>query len=145
MVTGVQTCALPIYRIMECTYGKGVDVSMEMAGPAASLNNCILSTRRGGHIIAFGIKDGSMTIPNFSSKVIVRGLTIHGIIGRRIFDTWQISQRMLSDASNGIQDSLWNVILKKGEGTILPLAEFTPESFETAMNSHPKILFKING
>ena len=132
-------------RIMECTYGKGVDVSMEMAGPAASLNNCILSTRRGGHIIAFGIKDGSMTIPNFSSKVIVRGLTIHGIIGRRIFDTWQISQRMLSDASNGIQDSLWNVILKKGEGTILPLAEFTPESFETAMNSHPKILFKING
>ena len=71
-------------RIMELTYGKGVDISMEMAGPVSSLNNCIQSTRRGGHVIAFGIKDGDVTIPNFSRSVIVRGLTLHGIIGRRI-------------------------------------------------------------
>lgn len=132
-------------RIMELTYGKGVDVSMEMAGPASSLNNCILSTRRGGHVIAFGIKDGAMTIPNFSPKVIVRGLTIHGIIGRRIFGTWQIAQRMLSDKTNGIQDAMWNVILKKGKGTVLDFVTFTPESFEKAMNEHPKIVFKVNG
>ncbi|TSC86173.1 MAG: hypothetical protein G01um10148_679 [Parcubacteria group bacterium Gr01-1014_8] len=134
-----------IDRIMELTYGKGVDVSMEMAGPAASLNNCILSTRRGGHVIAFGIKDGAMTIPNFSPKVVVRGLTLHGIIGRRIFATWQIAQRMLSDKSNGIQDDMWNVILKSGKGTLLDFHKFTPESFEKAMNEHPKIIFKISG
>ena len=52
---------------------------------------------------------------------------------------------MLSDKRNGIQDDIWNVILKKGEGTILPMADFTPELFETAMEKHPKILFKING
>jgi threonine 3-dehydrogenase len=134
-----------IARIMELTYGKGVDISMEMAGPAASLNNCIMSTRRGGHVIAFGIKDGPMTIPNFSPNVIVRGLTIHGIIGREIFRTWQIAQRMLSDKTNGIQDKIWNVIMKKGEGTIVPMADFNPETFEKAMNTHPKIIFKING
>ncbi len=134
-----------IARIMELTYGKGVDVTMEMAGPAASLNNCILATRRGGHVIAFGIKDGDMTIPNFSPNVIVRGLTIHGVIGREIFKTWQISQRMLSDKTNGIQDAIWNVILKKGEGTILPMSEYSAEGFEAAMNKHPKILFKVNG
>ena len=132
-------------RIMELTYGKGVDISMEMAGPASSLNNCILATRRGGHVIAFGIKDGAMTIPNFSPNVVVRGLTIHGIIGREIFKTWQIAQRMLSDKKNGIQEKIWNVIFKKGEGTILPMKDFTPDSFETAMNTHPKILFKISG
>ena len=134
-----------IDRIMQLTYGKGVDISMEMAGPASSLNNCILATRRGGHVIAFGIKDGAMTIPNFSPNVVVRGLTIHCIIGRKIFKTWQISQSMLSDKKNGIQDAIWNVIFKKGEGTILPMKDFTPESFETAMNAHPKILFKVNG
>lgn len=132
-------------RVMELTYGKGVDISMEMAGPASSLNNCIKSTRRGGHVIAFGIKDGPMTIPDFSPEVIVRGLTIHGVIGREIFKTWQISQRMLSDRTNGIQDGIWNVILKKGEGTVLSMVDFTPETFEAAMNKHPKILFKING
>lgn len=134
-----------IAEIMNLTYGKGVDISMEMAGPASSLNNCILSTRRGGHVIAFGIKDGDMTIPNFSRTVVVKGLTIHGVIGREIFRTWQIAQRVLNDKSNGIQDAIWNVILKGGKGTIFDFQTFTPESFEGAMNEHPKMVFKING
>ena len=131
--------------IEEHTYGKGVDIAMEMAGPASSLNNCILSARRGGHVVAFGIKDGNLTIPNFSRNVIVRGLTIHGIIGRRIFSTWQIAQRVLSDKTNGIQEKIWDIILKKGTGTILDFKKFTPDGFEKAMNKHPKIVFKING
>ena len=134
-----------IARINELTYGKGVDIAMEMAGPASSLNNCILATRRGGHVIAFGIKDGAMTIPDFTPNVVVRGLTIHGIIGREIFKRWKVAQRMLSDKHNGIQEAIWNVILKKEEGTVLDMKSFMPESFETAMNAHPKILFKVNG
>lgn len=134
-----------IDKIMELTYGKGVDVSMEMAGAPASFNNCIQATRRGGHVVAFGIKDGDMTIPNFSRMIVVRGLTIHGIIGREIFKTWQIAQRMLSDKTNGIQEAIWNIILKGGKGTVLDLKDFTPEGFEKAMETHPKILFKING
>jgi len=134
-----------VAKILQLTYGKGVDVSMEMAGPFSSVNNCIESTRRGGHVVLFGIKDGDLTIPRFSPRVIVRGLTLHGIIGRQIFRTWQIAQRMLSDKSNGIQDAIWNIILKKGKGTILDFKKFTPASFEKAMNEHPKIIFKIDG
>ena len=133
-----------IERIMELTYGKGVDISMEMAGPSSSINNCIESTRRGGEVILFGLKDGDVTIPKFS-RSIVRGLTFHGIIGREVFRTWQIAQRMLSDKTNGIQENIWKVILKEGRGTILDFAAFTPESFEKAMNDNPKIVFKING
>ena len=132
-------------RVMELTYGKGVDVSMEMAGPPSSLNNSIQSTRRGGNVIVFGVKDGDITIPNFSRLVVVRGLTLHGIIGRRIFGTWQIAQRVLSNKQNGIQDAIWNVILKKGKGTIIPFEKFTPESFEKSLNEHPKLIFRING
>lgn len=133
-----------IERIMELTYGKGVDVAMEMAGPPSSINNAINSARRGGEVILFGIKDGDLTIPNFS-RVIVRGLTIHNVIGRRLFETWQITQRVLSQKNNGIQDAIWNVMLNEGQDTILNLDEFTPETFEVAIKQHPKLLFKING
>lgn len=129
-------------RINEITYGKGVDISMEMAGPASSINNCLDATRRGGHVILFGIKDGDLTIPNFS-RVIVRGLTIHNIIGREIFRTWQTAQRVLNDKTNGVQDAIWKTILKEGKGTILDFKSFTPESFEKAMDEHPKIVFKM--
>ncbi|MES3031953.1 MAG: zinc-binding dehydrogenase [Patescibacteria group bacterium] len=133
-----------IEQIMKLTYGKGVDISMEMAGAFSSVNNAIDSTRRGGDVIFFGIKDGDLTIPKFS-RVIMRGLTIHNIIGREIFRTWQIAQRILNDKTNGIQDAIWNVILKKGKGTILSFKDFTAEGFEKAMNENPKIIFKING
>ncbi len=129
-------------KIMDMTNGLGVDISMEMAGPVSSVQNCIESTRRGGHIILFGVKDGDFTIPKFS-KLITKGFTIHGVIGRQIFKTWQVADAVLSDKSNGIQDKIWNVILKKGEGTILSFGEYTKETTEKAMNEHPKIIFKF--
>ncbi len=132
-----------VAKIMKLTYGKGVDVAMEMAGAFSSVNNAIDSTRRGGHVVFFGIKDGDLTIPKFS-RLIARGLTIHNIIGRQIFRTWQIAQRILNDKTNGIQEAIWKVILKEGKGTILPFTEFTPESFEKSMNENPKVIFKIN-
>jgi len=131
-----------IERIRELTYGKGVDVSMEMAGPASSVNNAIDSTRRGGHVILFGVKDGDMTIPHFP-RLIVAGLTIHCVIGREIFKTWQLSQRVLSQTSNGIQDKVWNVILNGGKDTVLNLSEFDPAVFEQTMNEHPKLIFNM--
>ena len=129
-------------KIMKITYGKGVDISMEMAGPFSSVNNSIDSTRRGGHVILFGIKDGNLVIPKFS-RVIVRGLTIHNIIGREIFKTWQTAQRILNDKQNDITEAIWKVILKSGKGTILNFKDFTPENFEKAMNENPKIIFKM--
>jgi threonine 3-dehydrogenase len=131
-----------IERIRELTYGKGVDVSMEMAGPASSVNNAIDSTRRGGHVILFGVKDGDMTIPHFP-RLIVAGLTIHCVIGREIFKTWQLSQRVLSQTSNGVQDKVWNVILNGGKDTVLNLSEFDPAVFEQTMNEHPKLIFNM--
>ena len=131
-----------IDQIYVLTYGKGVDVSMEMAGFNSSVNNCITATRFGGDVILFGIKDGDFVIPDFS-KMIVKGITLHNVIGRRIFDTWQTAQRVLSDTTNGVQDKMWNIILKKGEGTVIPLSTFSAEIVEQKMKEHPKIIFDI--
>lgn len=131
-----------IARIMELTYGKGVDIALEMAGPASSINNTIDSVRRGGHVVFFGIKDGDLTIPGFS-RVITRGITMHTIIGRQIFATWQTAQRVLSNKTNGIQDQIWQEILNGGQDTGINLRDFEPTSFEQKMNEHPKLLFKM--
>lgn len=131
-----------IEEIMRLTYGKGVDVSLEMAGPFSSVNNAIDATRRGGDVIFFGLKDGDLSIPKFN-RVIVRGLTIHNVIGREIFNTWQISQRVLSNKENGIQDAIWDVILKGGKETILPFSKFSKETFEEAVSKYPKIVFDM--
>ena len=131
-----------IDRIHELTYGKGVDVSMEMAGPASSVNNAIDSTRRGGHVVLFGVKDGDLVIPQFP-RLIVAGLTLHCVIGREIFNTWQLSQRVLSQTSNGVQDKVWNVVMNGGNETMLNLSEFDPGVFEQKMNDHPKLIFNM--
>lgn len=131
-----------IDRIHQLTYGKGVDVSLEMAGFNSSVNNCIAATRFGGQVILFGIKDGDFVIPSFS-RMIVKGITLYNVIGRQIFKTWQVSQRVLSDRSNGVQDKIWDVILKGGHGTIVKLSDYTPELMETKMAEHPKLVFDI--
>lgn len=131
-----------VQRIKELTYGKGVDVSLEMAGPASSINNAIDVTRRGGEVVLFGVKDGDVTIPHFP-RLIMAGLTLHCIVGRPIFQTWQTSQRLLSQRSNGIQDKIWDIILNGGDGTVIDLSTFTPDEFEKSMNEKPKLIFNI--
>ncbi len=131
-----------IEKIKELTHDKGVDVSFEMAGFNSSVNNCIEATRYGGHIILFGIKDGDFILPNFSS-LVVKGFTLHNVIGRQIFKTWQIAQRMLSDKKNGIQDAIWEIILNKGEGPIISLDEYSIELVEEKMKQYPKLVFNM--
>lgn len=131
-----------IAQIKALTYGKGVDVSLEMAGFNSSVNNCIEATRYGGHIILFGIKDGDFMIPNFS-RMVVKGFTLHNVIGRQIFKTWQIAQRVLSDKTNGIQEAIWKTVLKEGRETIVKFSEYTPELMEERMKRYPKLLFDI--
>lgn len=131
-----------VEAIRTYTYGKGVDATFEMAGPNESVINALVITRSGGEVVLFGLKDGDFTIPHFN-RAIVKGLTLYGVIGRQIFKTWQVSQRMLSDKKNGIQEAIWNVILKKGKGTVMPFASYEKKSFEAAMQAYPKILFKF--
>ena len=76
------------------------------------------------------------------SKVIVKGLTIKNVIGRRIFETWEITKGLLEARENNIQKKIWEVMLKKGRGTVVDINKFDPGTFEKKMTTHPKILIK---
>ncbi len=131
-----------VQQIRDITDGRGVDVSFEMAGFNSSVNNAILSTRRGGDVILFGIKSGNFTIEHYD-RLIVRGLTLHAVVGRQIFETWEKTRALLEDTSNGIQEKLFTVILQRAEGTILSINEYTKERFESMLLKHPKILIQF--
>ncbi|MFO7655370.1 MAG: zinc-binding dehydrogenase [Candidatus Krumholzibacteriia bacterium] len=121
--------------------GIGADVSMDMAGFNSSVNNAIQSTRRGGHVILFGIKQGAFKIQAFD-RLIVNGLTLHSVIGRRIFQTWYVTRNLLEDRANRIQDRIWEVILGEGQ-SVVHAEDFTPESFEQTLAAWPKPLLRF--
>lgn len=131
-----------IKKIEELTGGLGVDVSFEMAGFNSSFNNAIFATRRGGDVIAFGIKTGDFVLEDYN-RFIVRGITVHAVIGRRIPETWETTQKLFADTKNKIQENIWNIILEGGKDTVLPLGDYTKEKFEAMMAKHPKILIQI--
>lgn len=119
----------------------GVDVAIEMAGYNSSVNNALMSVRRGGDVVLFGLKQGDFRIQDFQ-RVIVKGINIHSIIGRRLFETWEITRNLLESRDNGIQDKIWNIMLNKGKGTITDIADFVPEEFEKKIGTHPKLIIR---
>jgi len=129
-------------EIKKITGGVGVDVSFEMAGFNSSVNNCLYATRRGGDIILFGIKTGDFVFEDFN-RLIVHGFTLHAVIGRQLWKTWETTRALLEKADNQIQEKMYNIILNQGRDTILSIDDYTPEVFEVMMLKHPKILLQF--
>ncbi|HVP69051.1 MAG TPA: zinc-binding dehydrogenase [Anaeromyxobacteraceae bacterium] len=129
-------------RILELTDGVGVDVALEMSGSNAALNTAISAVRRGGHVILFGLKSGEAVIESLE-RVIVDGISLHAVIGRRIFETWHITRNLLESRSPDIHGLIWEVILQGGRGTIVPFSEWEAPAFEEKIRVHPKVLIRF--
>ena len=65
---------------------KGFDVAMEMSGNPAALQAILANMCHGGKIAMLGIMPGDTAID--WNTVVFNGLTIKGIYGREMFETW---------------------------------------------------------
>jgi len=130
-------------RIEQLTDGVGVDVALEMSGMNASVNNAISSVRRGGAVILFGLKSGDAVIEDLD-RVIVDGISLHSVVGRRIWETWHLGRNLLESRHSDLQDKIWDVILHRGEGTITSFTDYTPDEFEKKITEHPKVVFRYS-
>lgn len=81
-------------RIGQETGGDGVDVVLEMSGARAALDQALRVVTRGGSVSLLGIFNGPVPV-ELSDLVIMKGLRVHGIYGRRIYDTWERTQSLL--------------------------------------------------
>ncbi|HEX9161335.1 MAG TPA: alcohol dehydrogenase catalytic domain-containing protein [Thermoanaerobaculia bacterium] len=84
----------------------GVDFVAEMSGSSAAINFALSAVRMGGFLSLLGLPAGhSVTIEDYTRNVIFKGVTMQGVIGRRMYSTWQ---RMLSLLRSGL-DVEWVV------------------------------------
>jgi threonine 3-dehydrogenase len=81
-------------RIREATGGDGVEVVLEMSGAQAALDQGLNAVTRGGRISLLGIFGQPVRV-DISNLVIEQGLRIHGVFGRRMYDTWERTQALL--------------------------------------------------
>ena len=65
---------------------EGFDVGLEMSGAPSAFNSMLKNMNNGGKIALLGIPPSDMAID--WNEVIFKGLTIRGIYGREMFETW---------------------------------------------------------
>jgi threonine 3-dehydrogenase len=72
---------------------EGFDVALEMSGHPAALPEIIANLNHGGRIALLGLPTRSIEVD--WSKVITHMITIKGIYGREMFETWYAMSAML--------------------------------------------------
>lgn len=77
---------------------EGFDVGLEMSGVESAFQQMIETTRAGGKIAMLGIPPGGKMAIDWN-KVIFKGLTIKGIYGREMYETWY---KMVSMLQSGL-------------------------------------------
>ena len=74
--------------------GLGADVVLEMSGVPSAVHQAFQLARPGGRVNMLGIPSRSIDI-DFATEIIFKGLTIYGVVGRRMYDTWLQMTRFL--------------------------------------------------
>ena len=76
------------------TDGHGVDVVLEMSGVPSAIHQAFALVRVGGHVQMLGIPSKPMEV-DFATEVIFKGITVYGVVGRRMYQTWHQMTRFL--------------------------------------------------
>ncbi|MBC2836819.1 L-threonine 3-dehydrogenase [Paragemmobacter straminiformis] len=76
---------------------EGFDVGMEMSGNQAALDQMVENLVMGGRIAMLGIPPGKSPVD--WSRIVFKAITIKGVYGREIFETWY---KMIAMLENGL-------------------------------------------
>jgi threonine 3-dehydrogenase len=80
--------------VRRVSHGVGADVVLEMSGVPAAVHQAFQLARPAGRVNMLGIPSRRVDV-DFATEVIFKGLTIYGVVGRRMYDTWHQMTRFL--------------------------------------------------
>ena len=83
-----------VARVRELTGGDGVDLVCEMSGHPSGHAQALAAARMGGRINLLGTPNRTTEV-DFARDVIFKGLTLYGVTGRKMYQTWHQMQRFL--------------------------------------------------
>ncbi|MCC7164535.1 MAG: L-threonine 3-dehydrogenase [Anaerolineae bacterium] len=73
--------------VLEATGGEGVDVLLEMSGAPSAIRDGLKLLKSGGHAVLLGLPSKPFEF-DLANLVIMKGITLHGIAGRKLWETW---------------------------------------------------------
>jgi threonine 3-dehydrogenase len=80
--------------VLAATDGEGVDVLLEMSGAPSAIDEGLQVLKPGGEAALLGLTSTPISI-DIDDRVIFKGATLHGIVGRRLWETWYRMRALL--------------------------------------------------
>ncbi|MGH7728517.1 MAG: L-threonine 3-dehydrogenase [Vulcanimicrobiaceae bacterium] len=115
------------------TGGLGADALLEMSGSASAIDLGLHLLRRGGRAALLGIPPNDVAL-DLAERIIFKGLTVLGINGRKMFETWYQMEALVRAGRIDLRPIITHV---------LPLAAFR-EGFELMRSgAAAKIVFDV--
>ncbi len=84
-----------VERVRQETCGEGADLVCEMSGHPSALDQAFKGARLGGRVNLLGLPKGAVPL-HLAEDVIFKGLTVYGVIGRKMYETWHQMRTFLS-------------------------------------------------
>ncbi len=84
-----------VRTVLDETSGEGADVVCEMSGVPSALHQAFAAVRMGGRVQLLGLPKGQVPI-DFATEIIFKGITVYGVIGRKMYETWHQMRRYLT-------------------------------------------------
>jgi len=78
----------------EAVGGEELDVLLEFSGHPEAINQGLDMLRPGGRAALLGLPADVVKL-NLAEQVILKGISLHGVFGRRIFETWYRAANLL--------------------------------------------------
>lgn len=100
---GIKTTVNATVQTLDSVYGQlgireGFDVGLEMSGSPAAIRTMVDHMVHGGRIAMLGTPTAD--VPMDMTKIIFNMLTLQGVTGRRIFETWYAASALIGSGLN---------------------------------------------
>jgi threonine 3-dehydrogenase len=93
-INGMKEDVVDVVR--EMTEGIGCDISLEMSGAPVGIRQAFQALRSGGRVSILGLPSEPLEF-DLSNLIVIKGAEVHGIYGRKMYETWYQTRTLLGD------------------------------------------------
>jgi threonine 3-dehydrogenase len=98
-----------VERVAQLTEGRGLDGLLEMSGSPQAMRDGLSALRNGGRASLLGLPKEPFEL-DWNRLLIFKGITLHGIIGRRMYQTWYQMDNLLRSGRLDIRPAITHVM-----------------------------------
>jgi threonine 3-dehydrogenase len=98
-----------VERVTQLTNGRMLDGVLEMSGHPTAVRDGLAALRMGGRMSMLGLPTEPFEL-DWNRLVIFKGITVHGIIGRRMYETWFQMDQLLGSGRLDLKPAITHIM-----------------------------------